>query len=442
MDPQLCKEFQIARFASSKQQWSRPSQRQISADSLYSRESSRKKAVMSKFTDRTSVDPTCDSENQDSIRSLPTSPVNDVEIPQNHQQSTISNRLIVVNSAGEGPVDEQTLADKYQPYENNFTPVNPPETSVSTNAAAQLKECPDKAVTTVHAPRSPHLLKFFTEIHSLCKFSKASRKTRVSGKFRIGKKNPRHSLSSPSDMPISKRFRRVDTRQNSPEPLFISEESSHQVVPFTRSDTPCPVAHAHPKSLTSNLPVYNGLVEVIPYLSPPSPIDINNICYKAPKDPSLIPVVSLPQQSSAPEPRARKRTTCGNCGEAGHNLRTCPENYCSYCAGDGHKLRDCALAKEEAKSIKQQKAVAAGGRPWHKVDGFTPSLALDEGVVLIQNSGERWTSRSWGHRSFEKQRPRWWQVFGFTERVFLILDVIYKWYDLPGNNWRSFAQAA
>lgn len=366
MDPQLFKEFQIARFASSKQQWSRPSQRQINTDSLYSIESSRKQGIMSNITDSTSVDLTCDNESQDSIRSHPTSPVNDVsiEIPQNHQQSTISkNCVIVVNSTGEGPVDEQTLADKYKPYENNFTPVNPPETSVSRNAAAQLEECPDKAATTVHAPRSPHLLKFFTEIHSLREFSKASRKTRVSGKFRIGKKNPRHSLSSSSDMPISKRFRRVDARRNLPEPLFMSKQSSHQEVPFTSSDSPCPVSHARPKSFASNLPVYNGLVEVIPCLSPPIPIDINSISYKAPKDPSLIPAVSLPKQSNAPEPRGRKRTTCGNCGEAGHNLRTCPENYCSYCAEDGHKLRDCALAKEEAKSIKQQKADAAGGRP-------------------------------------------------------------------------------
>lgn len=363
-ESQLYKEVQIARFASSKPQCSPPSQRQISADSLCSLESSRKQVVMSNITDSRSVDRKCDTENQDSIRSLPTSPVNDVsiEIPQN-QQSTISKRLIAVNSAGEGPVDEQTLADKHQPYENNFTPVNPPETSVSRNAAAQLKECPDKAATTVHAPRSPHLLQFFTEIHSPRGFSKATRKTRVSGKFRIGKKHPRHSLSSPWDMPISKRFRRADTRQNSPEPLFISEQSSHQMVPFTRNDSSCPVSHAHPKSFASNLAADNGLVEVIPYPSPSIPIDINKISYKAPKDPSLIPAVSLPQKSSASELRARKRTKCGNCGETGHNLRTCAENYCSYCAEDGHKLRDCALAKGEAKMIKQQKAEAAGGRP-------------------------------------------------------------------------------
>lgn len=261
---------------------------------------------MSNITDSTSVDLTCDTENQDSIRSLPTSPVNDVsiKIPQNHQQTTISKHLIAVNSAGEGPVDEQTLTDKHQPYENNFTPVNPPETSVSRNAAAQLKECPDKAATTVHAPRSTHLLKFFTEIHSLRGFSKASRKTRVSGKIRVGKKNPRHSLSSPSDVLISKRLRRVDTRQNSPEPLFISEQSSHQVVPFTRSDSPCPGSHAHSKSFASNLSAYNGLEEVIPYPCPPIPIGINKISYKVLIDPSLIPADSLPQKSSASEPRA------------------------------------------------------------------------------------------------------------------------------------------
>lgn len=310
------------------------------------------------------VDLTRDSESQDSIRSLPTSPVNGVsiEIPQNHQQSTMSKRLIVVNSARVGPVDKQTLVDKQQPYENNFTPVNPPENSALRNAAAQLEECIDKAATTVLAPRSHYLLKFFAKIHSLRGFTKASRKNRVSGKIRIGKKDTRHCLSSFSDTPVSKRYRRVNTRKNSPESLIIPEQSSHQMVPPTRSNSFCPVSHAYPKSFASNLPAFNDLDDVIPCLSPPVPIDINKISYKALNDPSLTPAVSLPQHAGAPEPRARKRTTCGNCGEAGHNLRTCPENYCSYCAEDGHKLRDCVLAKEEAKAIKQQRAEAAGRR--------------------------------------------------------------------------------
>lgn len=62
---------------------------------------------------------------------------------------------------------------------------------------------------------------------------------------------------------------------------------------------------------------------------------------------------------NAPEtPRTRKRKTCGNCGEVGHNSRTCREDYCSYCVQDGHNLRDCALAKEENKAYKRQKAEA------------------------------------------------------------------------------------
>lgn len=311
------------------------------------------------ITDSTSVDLTCDDDNDDSIKSLPTSPVNDVsiEIPQNHQRSTMSNRLIVVNSTGEGPVDEQALADKKKNYRNNFTPINAPEASVSRTAAAQLQESPDKTATTVHAARPPDLLKFGTEIQSLRGFSKVSGKTSASRKFRIEKENPRHSfLTSPPYIPISKRFRRVNTRQDSSEPLSISEQSSHQVAPATPSDSSYPVSPAQPSSFSS--------VGEMPYLGPPIPIDFtfNNLSYKAPKDPSSIPAASLLPQSSAAEPLSRRTTICGNCGEAGHNLRTCPENYCSYCAEDGHRLRDCALAKEEEKAIKEQKAGSAGGR--------------------------------------------------------------------------------
>lgn len=97
---------------------------------------------MSNITESTSIDLTRDSESQDSIRCLQTSPVNHVsiEIPQNHQQLTMSKLLIVVNWAGEAPVeeteDEQTSAEKHQPYENNFTQTNFPENLVSRNAAA------------------------------------------------------------------------------------------------------------------------------------------------------------------------------------------------------------------------------------------------------------------------------------------------------------------
>lgn len=362
MDPQVCNESQLAKFASSKQQQSAPLQGQISADSLCSPEPSRKQVIRIICADSTSVELMGDGENQGSIRSLPTPPVNDVsiEIPQTHHQLTLSKRWIAVKSAGEGPVDEERFADKHKPYENNFTPVNPPENSASRNTAARLERCSDKAAITVHAPRSPRLLKFSTETHSLRGFPKASRKSRVSEKFRIGKKNPHYSLSPASDILISKRFGRVDTRKNSQESLLISEQSSHQMASLTHSDSSCPVSHAYPKSLASN---YNGLEDVIPYLCPPVPMDINKISYKAPKDRSFIPAVSLPQQASASEPRARKRVTCGNCGEAGHNLRSCPENYCSYCAEDGHKVRDCPLAKEEAEAIKQKRAETAGRRP-------------------------------------------------------------------------------
>lgn len=327
-----------------------------------------KAAVMSIITDSTSVDLTCDNENQDSMKSLPTSPVNDVsnEIPQDHQQSTSSKRFTVLNSAGEGPLDEQTLADKHRAYENNFTPINAPEASARRTAAAQFKECPDDTATTVHAPRSPGLLKSCTEIQFLRGFPKVCRKPRASRKFRIEKEKPRNIFSSTADLPISKPSRLVDIRQNSPEPLPTSEHRSHQVAPFTPSYSPYTVSPAHPKSFASNPPACNGLVEVIPYyLSPPIPLSFNNLSYKAPKDPSIVPVfpaASLPVQGSAAESLAPRTTTCGNCGEAGHNLRTCPEDYCSYCAQDGHKLRDCALAKEEAKAIKKWKAEAAGGR--------------------------------------------------------------------------------
>lgn len=270
---------------------------------------------MNIITDSTPVDLTCDDENQDSIESLPTSSVNDVSIEtlQNHQQSTIPKPLIVVNSAEEGPVDEQTLADIHKPYENNFTPINRPKASISR--------------THIHVADP---LKFYNETDSPRGFLKASMQACGSRKVRIGEEDPRHSLSSPSDMLVSERLGQVNTRQNPPEQLSISEQSSHQVAPFTPSDSSYPVSPAHPKSFESNPAA-------------------------RPTDPSVL-------QSSAAEPRPRRRVlTCGNCGVAGHNLRTCPEDYCSYCAEDGHKLRDCALAKEEDRAIKQQKAEAARG---------------------------------------------------------------------------------
>lgn len=303
---------------------------------------------MNIITDSTPVDLTCDDENQDSIESLPTSSVNDVSIEtlQNHQQSTTPKPLIVVNSAEEWSVDEQPLADIHKPYENNFTPINRPKASISR--------------TIVHVADP---LKFYNETDSPRGFLKASMQACGSRKVRIGEEDPRHSLSSPSDMLVSERLGQVNTRQNPPEQLSISEQSSHQVAPFTPSDSSYPVSPAHPKSFESNPAAYNGMVGWVPYLGPPIPTAINNLSYKAPTDPSVIPVAPLPLQSSAAEPRPRRRVlTCGNCGVAGHNLRTCPEDYCSYCAVYGHKLRDCALAKEEDRAIKQQKAEAARGK--------------------------------------------------------------------------------
>lgn len=327
-----------------------------------------KAAVMGIITDTTSVDLTCDNENQDSMESLPTSPVNDVsiEIPQDHQQSTSSKSFTVLNSAGEGSVDEQKLADKHRAYENEFTPINAPKASASITAAAQFKDFPDETATTVHAPRFPGPLKSNTEIQSLPGFSKVGRKTRVSRKFRTEEEKPRNILSSTANLPISKTSRLEDIRQNSREPLPTSEDRSHQVASFTPSDSPYTVFPAHPKSFASNPAARNSSVEMIPYyLSPPIPISFNNLSYQAPKDPSVVPVfpaASLPVQDSVAESLAPRTTICGNCGEAGHNLRTCTVDYCSYCAQDGHKLGDCALAKGEAKAIKKWEAEAAGGR--------------------------------------------------------------------------------
>lgn len=78
---------------------------------------------------------------------------------------------------------------------------------------------------------------------------------------------------------------------------------------------------------------------------------------------------------------------CGNYGEAGHNLRTCPENHCSYCAEearhnlrkypenyysyyaeDGHKIRDCALAKENSSGCRREAMnTKSDGFTWEKI---------------------------------------------------------------------------
>lgn len=65
--------------------------------------------------------------NERSTRSLRFPPVNDVSIniPQNYDELTIVRDFyIVVNSGGEGPLDEKGLVDEHKPYENNCAPVN------------------------------------------------------------------------------------------------------------------------------------------------------------------------------------------------------------------------------------------------------------------------------------------------------------------------------
>lgn len=58
----------------------------------------------------------------------------------------------------------------------------------------------------------------------------------------------------------------MDISKNSPELLIILGQSSHQIVPLARSDSFCSVSHAYQNSFASNLPAYNDLEDVIPYL--------------------------------------------------------------------------------------------------------------------------------------------------------------------------------
>lgn len=106
MDPRLSNKSLFAKFASSKQQRSLPSQRQIGADGICSLELSRKLMVRSIITHSTPVELTRDGINEtNSPKSLPILPVNDIsiQIPQNYDDLTILEPFIVVNPGGEGP---------------------------------------------------------------------------------------------------------------------------------------------------------------------------------------------------------------------------------------------------------------------------------------------------------------------------------------------------
>lgn len=103
-------------------------------------------------------------------------------------------------------MDDQTLVDEYKPYENNFTPVNPPENSVSRNAAAGLERCSHKVAP--HACLNP-FLRSTLRVDSLKPLGKPA-----SEKYRIGETTPRHLLSPVSDILMSKGLEWADSQKS------------------------------------------------------------------------------------------------------------------------------------------------------------------------------------------------------------------------------------